>query len=144
MSSLSRLDSSYQNASHGMNAYYFSKLAILETCGWIETSMDDIVIRHCNRKIRRNENTAYVERQVVRRTYGFEYDQHFRSMLIRLVGIITTEKIEDSLNFSVVALFKAELTSLKTIRDSLAHTYAKSIPPIDAPSRTIARFQPLY
>ena len=89
-------------------------------------------------------NTDYVEKEVVRRTYGFEYDQHFRYMLIRLVGIITTEQIERSISVAVATLFRAELTSLKSIRDSLAHTYAKSIPPIDAPSRTIARFQPLY
>jgi hypothetical protein len=65
-------------------------------------------------------------------------------MLIKLVGVVQTERIEYKMNVGVQTRFKAELQSLKTIRDLLAHTYAKNPPPIDAPSRTRTRFIPLY
>lgn len=144
LNNLRSLDASFRATSRTKHAYYFSKLSILELCGWIEMSMDDMVMRHCNRKVRLPDNYKFVERDVVRRTYGFDYEKHFRSMLIRLVGIITTEKIEQNIDVTVLTLFMAELTSLKSIRDSLAHTYAKNLPPVDAPSRTKARFMPLY
>ena len=89
-------------------------------------------------------NHKFIENDVVKRTYGFDYDRHFRSMLIRLVGLITTEAIERKMDVGVQAQFKAQLQSLKTIRDTLAHTYATNLPPIDAPSTTKARFAPLY
>lgn len=138
------LDASFRATTNNKHLYYFSKLSILELCGWIEMSMDDIVMRHCNRKVRLPINHKFIEKDVVGRTYGFDYDKHFRSMLIRLVGVITTEDIERNIDVTVKTLFTAELTSLKSIRNSLAHTYAKSFPSIDAPSRTQARFGPLY
>lgn len=144
LENLRRLDVSYSRSSTSINSFYFSKLSILELCGWIEVSMDDIVIRHSSRKIRLPANHTFIERDVVRRTFGFDYDKHFRQMLIRLVGMVTVERIERCMNVGVQTRFKAELQSLKAMRDSLAHTYAKNPPPIDAPSRTKARFQPLY
>ena len=143
-SNLRSLDASFRATANGKHLYYFSKLSILELCGWIEMSMDDIVMRHCNRKVRLAGNHKFIEKDVVGRTYGFDYDKHFRSMLIRLVGVITTEKIEREIDVTVQTLFTAELTSLKSIRNSLAHTYAKNFPSIDAPSRTKMRFAPLY
>jgi len=141
---LRTLDHSYRKTSNSKHAYYFSKLAILELCGWIEMSMDDVIQRHCDRKISDSVNDKYVEREVIRKTYGFDYDKHFRQMLIKLTGIVTVEKIEKSIDVTVHALFKSQLTSLNTVRNSLAHTYTKQVGVIDAPSVTKARLQPIY
>lgn len=141
---LRRLDVCHRKASDPSLSFYFAKLAILELCGWIEMSMDDMIMRHCSRHIRLSANYKFVEKDVVQRTYGFDYDRHFRLMLIKLVGVVQTEMIEKRMHVSVQTRFKAELQSLKTIRDLLAHTYAKNPPPIDAPSRTRARFVPVY
>lgn len=141
---LRRLDVRHSHTSDIKLSFYYAKLAILELCGWIEMSMDDIVMRHCNRKLVIGANKKFMEKDVVSRTYGFDYDRHFRMMLIKLIGMVGTEQLESTLDALLQAKFKAELQSLKAIRDLLAHTYAKNSPPIDAPSRTRARFVPLY
>jgi hypothetical protein len=141
---LRRLDVRHTRTSDPSLGFYFAKLAVLELCGWIEMSMDDMIMRHCGRHIKLTSNYKFVENDVVKRTYGFDYDRHFRLMLIKLVGVVQTERIESGMNVGVQTRFKAELQSLKAIRDLLAHTYAKNPPPIDAPSRTRARFQPVY
>lgn len=141
---LRNLDRAYKNAQKPKPLYYFSKLAILELCGWIEVSMDDIILRHCNRHLSLPQNRKFVEKDIVKRTYGFDYNNHFRAMLIRLVGIIEIERIESDTDPVVQALFVSNLTSLKTLRDSLAHTYTKTLGTIDAPEITRARFEPLY
>jgi len=141
---LRTLDYSFQRTNSIKHEYYFSKLAILELCGWIEMSMDDVIQRHCDRNVLDSSNNKYIEKDVIKRTYGFDYDRHFRQMLIKLVGIITVEKIENSIDVTVHTLFKSQLTSLNTVRNSLAHTYTKQIGIIDAPSVTRSRFQPIY
>lgn len=144
LDNLRRLDVCYRSESKPKSAFFYSKLSILELCGWIEMSMDDIITRHCARKVKQPSNIRFVESNIVKRTYGFDYDNHFRMMLIRLIGIINVERLEAEIDETVQVLLKAELTSLKSLRDTLAHTYAKNLPPIDAPSRVRARFEPLY
>lgn len=144
---LRQLDTAYRKSQSPKHGLYFAKLAILELCGWIEVSMDDIVLKHCSRCIFDSNNTKYVEKQIVGRTSGFDYDVNFRGMLIRLVGIVTCEIIESAVDSTIDTKFKAHLHSLKTARNSLAHTYVKGKPgavSIDAPSVTKARFPDLY
>ena len=44
-SNLEAISQGYLKASSQSEAFYLSKLAILELCGWIEESMDDVVLR---------------------------------------------------------------------------------------------------
>jgi hypothetical protein len=106
--------------------------------------MDDVILSHSGRSLKLPANCQFIQKQVVQRTYGFDYDRHFRQMLIRLIGITGTERMERKMDVAVHARFEAELRTLKTIRDTLAHTYAKNFPPIDSPARTRTRFEPLY
>ena len=141
---LRNLDTAYRTARREKQLYYFSKLAILELCGWLETSMDDVVQRHCNRHLSVASNRKFVENDIIKRNYGFDYNSNFRMMLIRLVGIVQVELIESQTDAVTHALFESNLTSLKTLRNSLAHTYTKSLGQIDSPQITRSRFQPLY
>lgn len=144
---LSQLDNAYRDAKSQKHALYFSKLAILELCGWIETSMDDIVLAHCKRNVKLSVNSKYISDDVVKRTYGFDYQRHFRKMLISLIGIVACEKVEAQFSSQVHVTFTAQLNSLKLIRDRLAHTYLKGSAiavSIDAPSVTKARFNDIY
>ena len=141
---LQNLDAAYQRAGGNKLSYYLSKLAILELCGWIEMSMDDVIQRHCNRQLSEAANRKYVENDIIKRNYGFDYQYNFRAMLIRLVGLVQVEQIEAQTNAVTHALFETNLTSLKTLRNGLAHTYTKTLGQIDAPQITRARFQPLY
>lgn len=144
---LNQLDSAFRKAKTQKHGVYFSKLAILELCGWIETSMDELIISHCGRHVGSASNKKFVEKEVVKKTHGFDYEINFRKMLINLVGIITCEKLETNLPVAVHTKFLAELDSLKTVRNKLAHTYLKdsaAMMTIDAPSVTRARFNFIY
>lgn len=147
LKNLNQLDVAFRKAKSQKHSLYFSKLAILELCGWIELSMDDIIECHCNRKIKLKDNRKFVKQDVVRRTYGFDYEKNFRKMLINLIGIVGCEKIESKLPPSIHARLVADLDALKRARDSLAHTYLKGAVAtihIDAPSVTKARFTTIY
>ncbi|MBW9063833.1 hypothetical protein JNB71_10920 [Rhizobium herbae] len=143
---LTHLDQAYRREPDVKKATYFSKLAILELCGWIELSMDGIILGHCARKVRLPANTRLIEDHV-KRTYGFDYERHFRKMLINLVGVVACENVEASVNAAAKARLEAQLRTLKTVRDGLAHTYLQGPAPIvalDAPSATKARLGDIY
>jgi len=142
---LKRLNNLYNKSKNVKQSLFFSKLAILELCGWIEESMDDIVHRFSMRNLRDASNKNYVENFIIKRTYGFEYDRHFREMLISLIGIIYVEKLERKVNRTKFQNLKGTLESLKTYRDMEAHTHIKGITKrLDAPSAIISKFFIIY
>ncbi len=145
---LIRLDLLYYEALSSKNqndATYFSKLALLECCGWIEESMDIIVYRSVKGKLK-NERFKEMVASCIQSTSGFQYKNHFRKMLIRTIGMVQVEKIEDYLDGTrQLDILKSELKTLKKYRDDAAHTWisgtTKSYP---APSWTKASFLKVY
>lgn len=141
LNNLRSLDRMYRSTSSPKEALFYSKLAVLELCGWIEESMDDVIIRCSIRHLKDSGNRRYIEKDIVKRNYGFDYDQHFRKMLIHLIGIINVEKLEKKIDDQVQAAFRSTLSSLKTIRNSEAHTHIKGVARvINAPSIVISQF----
>lgn len=122
----------------------YSKLAILEFCGWIEDSMDDIVNKYTVRKLKLPENVQYFEKQIVKRIYGFEYNLHFRKLMIGAVGIVRLEKIEKNIGASVLAPFEATLNILKARRDTLAHHHLIGIVHIEPPETLLRYLEIVY
>jgi hypothetical protein len=142
---VTQLDRLYINNINNMQALYFAKLAIIEVCGWIEESMDEIVLSCASRHLTNTQNISYVENVIVGRTNSFEYEQHFRLMLMRILGIIGLEKLEMSFNATKFNKMKASLIFLKTRRDEQAHTHIQDMTMnIDAPSVIISHFQNVY
>jgi hypothetical protein len=133
-STLNDLDILYNNNSS--QGSYFSKLALLELCGWIEQTMDSIIKDCSNSHLSDQTNINFVEKQIVDRTNGFHYDSHFRPMLMKLIGLISLEKIEISLKASGdYSLLTSQLGTLKAKRDQAAHTTLSGVTPnYDAPS----------
>lgn len=142
---LRNLENLYNHSSGAKPPLYYSKLALLELCGWIEISMDDIVLRCAKKKLREPNNIQFVNKSIIKRIHGFEYNQYFRVMLMQVIGIIALERIEKSINTSTFSLFQSTLNNLKTARDGHAHTYIKNITiAIDAPSVTKGNFINVY
>lgn len=124
---------------------YYSKLAILEACGWIEESMDDIVLSCAKRHLVDADNFVFVKKRIVKRTTSFDYDDHFRQMLMQVLGIIAIERLESNFDQRKFTNMKSALTTLKRRRDEQAHTHIKGTTmTIDAPSVTIRHFQNVY
>lgn len=145
LANLKTLDRKYRNATNLKESLFYSKLAVLELCGWIEESMDDIVLRCARRHLKDQENVKYVRNDIVKRTYGFDYHQHFRRMLIQLLGVINVERIEKSIDQSKKLNLTITLDALKKVRDAEAHTHIKGITRhINAPSVTLGQFPALY
>ena len=141
---LRELDSRYRKARTPKDMLYFSKLAIIELCGWIETSMDEIADSCARKYIKSADNLAIVRRSI-KKIHGFHYDDHFRPLLINVIGMITWEKIEARFDPAKRDLLAVQLASLKTMRDSEAHTFIKGVTRIiAAPSVSIAAFNQVY
>jgi len=142
---LRALDAAYATAVTPDDAQRYAKLAIIELCGWIEESMDGLILRCSKRHLKHQPNQAYCEGRIIRTTYGFDYEVHFRFMLIRLVGLINVEKLEQQVNQPKYIQMTAALSFLKTLRDVEAHTHLKGTTrTLTAPSVIIGKFQPVY
>lgn len=142
---LKSLDAKYRKTGSNMESLFFSKLAILELCGWIEESMDDVILRCARRTLRSTSNKEFAEKNIVKPTYGFEYQKHFRKMLIQLIGLISTERIEKQIDVTKKNRLQSELGNLKVIRNRVAHTHIRGITlSIDSPSVTLSRFNSIY
>ncbi len=140
--SLNELDKLYNEATSKKKAIYYSKLATLELCGWVEDTLDDIVLRHASRKLQVASNKRYIEKDVVRRNSGFQYNNNIRPMLMALLGIITIEKIEKKFEKAgKITILKTSLSNLRESRNKAAHTHLKGTAVnYDAPSVIIREF----
>jgi hypothetical protein len=141
-STLKELDKLYNQATSQKKAIYFSKLAVIELCGWIEETVDEIILRHANRKLKNNDNKIYCKEKIIKTNYGFQYLQNIRPMLINLIGLIGVEKLENELEKTAqITILKNNLGNLKVSRNEAAHTHLKGITRnYNAPSRTIGDF----
>jgi hypothetical protein len=98
-----------------------SKLAILELCGWLEGWMDEFVLelsRHCL------SDDKWVNDHVIERTNGFDYSQHLRPMLCKVLGEHLTRCLEAEFavsNPGDLEQIKSTLGSLWTQRCKFAH-----------------------
>lgn len=143
--SLKRLEVLYNKSPNKKTDLFYSKLAILELCGWIEDSMDDIISRCASKNLKEKSNKTYVLKEIIKKTYGFEYEKHFRNMLIRLIGLSYVEKVEQKVDSVKLQKLKATLSSLKDYRNKEAHTHLKGVTKrLDAPSATKNKFFIVY
>jgi len=108
---------------------------MLELCGWIELSMDEIVCRLSKRLVNDPKNQKFFEKQIVRKVHGFDYDHDFRRMLIALIGLHGVETIERKVKPTLFHPMCAALNALKPERDKHAHGFIKGTTlRLDAPS----------
>ncbi len=124
---------------------YYSKLYLIELCGWIEETMDSI-IRDCSlRRLAATKNRKHVESVIVGRTYGFKYNRHFRNMLMRVLGLIKVEELESKLDQKKFGNMRSSLDILYSERNRAAHTYIEGITiTVLAPSAVSHHFQSVY
>lgn len=120
-----------------------SKLAILELCGWLEVEFDRLI-----RLVEagRLNDANWVEKNVIEKTNGFSYSNHWRPMLCRVVGEVFARRVE----LAMEAAYPTELDQLKSLlgqlwkdRCSFAHadmtTNVAAQQMFNAPSWTISQ-----
>lgn len=101
---------------------FYSKLALIELCGWLEISMDEIVEGYSATKLVETKNQEDFKEKIDK-TYGCDYKIHLRPMLINLIGLKGIEKLEANLKAQgVLQILVDQLSSLWSLRKTAAHT----------------------
>jgi hypothetical protein len=123
----------------------YSKLALIELCGWIEETMDDIVLRCAKRCLKSPANQKFIKDEIIKPNSNFQYEA-FRKMLMMVIGLATLEKIEEKLeNTGKISALKSDLGNLKKSRDTAAHSHTTgTLRTYDAPSKTQHNFDRIY
>ncbi len=97
----------------------YSKLALLEFCGWIEESLDDIIKSYLTRKSIDGHYLSYIE-GVVSSNYGFEYNKNVRPMFCNTVGICGWKTIEGEIESEQLKMI---LNDMSSKRNKATHTH---------------------
>lgn len=143
LTTIKRLDVLY-NGAPNPEATYYSKLAIIELCGWIEHSMDNIAEHFAKKKLK-TQPFKDSFKALKDHNYGFEYKKNFRKMLIQTIGLHNMEKIEVKLNYTgSITILDSTLDTLKTLRNDAAHTFIGATTTYQAPSVTKSQLETIY
>jgi len=133
---LKELQKLYDNPADPVHKDYYSKLALLELCGWLEAVLDEITLNYARVKLTEPKNIELLENEIVGKIYGCDYKTHFRIMLIKIIGLTNIEKLELELkSLGVFQILVSQLGSLSSLRNPAAHTtIAGVMPTFNAPS----------
>ncbi len=111
----------FEESADGEQVQLLSKLALLELCGWLEGTFDDLIIQIGGQTV---IEKAWIDARVISPIHGFHYEKHLRRMLQGLLGEVIVRRVEERLDLtspSDFSAFKALLSTLWTIRCNLAH-----------------------
>lgn len=141
---LKRLDAEYNNNMSDPDLpQLFSKLAVIEFCGWIEDSYDTILYDYIDKKIIDAECIKIIK-GFVKDNNGFAYKSHTFKTFSIVLGANNWENILDKLGPANKASFESILSSYKDSRNSAAHTNVKGSTKVyNSPSLVICDFQKL-
>jgi hypothetical protein len=143
LNNINKLDRLY-NTAPTQEATYYSKLAIIELCGWIEFSMDNIAENFATRKLISANYLADFKR-IKNGNHGFKYSDNFKKMMCQTIGMHNMETIERPLIVSgEIATLEATLVILSTLRNSAAHTFVNATTFFQAPSVTRSQLLIIY
>ena len=143
---LKELQKLYDNPADPGHKDYYSKLALLELCGWLEAVQDEISLNYAKTRLTETKNIELLENEIVGKNFGFDYKSHFRIMLIKIIGITNVEKLENELkNIGVFQILVSQLGSLTALRNPAAHTsIAGVMPTFNAPSTMTSYLNSLH
>lgn len=119
---LKELDKLYNLSNSNMHKIFYSKLALIEYCGWLENSIDILMLRAMknvnDQSLRRNGEDN------IKRNYGFTFSDHFKVLLIKILGLSKTQELIGFLRQSGdFVILEAKLNNLKNLRNEAAHNY---------------------
>ena len=127
---INNLDTEYNR--HSGNEIFLSKLALMEFCGWIEQSFDEILKEYINSKSLVQKNIDYANK-IIDDIYSFE-ESKIRKMFINILGIVNFELVETALS-SNWEQFKQTLNNFYSKRCTAAHSHiVGTTQSFDAPS----------
>ncbi len=117
----------------------YAKMAILEYCGWLELTFDEIARNCVRRKLRTFASRKVLEDQIDR-THGFTYNRNVAPLLVYGLGSVKLMQVERKLEATgELQSLKSHLGTMNQSRREAAHTFTSGrTSRFDAPSTTIA------
>lgn len=124
-----------------LEAALYSKFALLEFCGWLEETIDKILLDYIERTIASTTIKKTIQEEIINRVYGFKYREEFHPLFEKIIGANNFQYIIRRLSSKSGRdeLLKNMLAELTKARNRAAHTHwIEGITPrFDAPSKTI-------
>ena len=146
-STLDLLEQEYNTALNNNNTdqqmpILYSKLAILELCGWIEVSIDNVLYEYVNNNVSKEENKKIIKERI-NGNYGFKFKSNLQPLFCSVFGIKNYETIIGALSDQELANMQTTLGNLAKLRDIAAHnnTEVGITPTYNAPSQTITDYK---
>ena len=99
----------------------FSKLAVLELCGWIETSIDIVLYDYVQLHLINNDCKKGIEK-IIKKNYGFHYDSNLFPLFCSVLGVNNVENVLDVVSPVDFHNFKSITEIYTTERNKAAHT----------------------
>ncbi len=120
----------------------YAKMAILEYCGWLELTFDEIA-RNCVRRKLRTVSSRQLLEEKISKTHGFTYENNVRPLLVYGLGTIKLLQVERKLDATGdLQALKSHLGSINKRRREAAHTFTSGrTSRFDAPSATISNLK---
>lgn len=114
-----------------------SKTALIEFCGWIEDSVDQILYDYLDSHL---SNPALVKdiKDQIKRNHGFKYESVL-GMLSMAIGARDLEILHSKIKFPIL---EGHLNAYSSKRNKAAHTHiVGTTPTYDAPSKILQDFK---
>ena len=113
---LKSLNRNYCRSKTQAEPLYFSKLAIIEICGWIETSLDEIFAACAPKFICEVRYSSKFSSKIID-THGFNENKHLKPLIQALVGYNGLEKLEASCDPGILGNLNRNLNELTLMRN---------------------------
>jgi hypothetical protein len=134
----------HQTAEDPEEAVAFAKLAVLEFCGWVEMTIDDIAREAVRGSLPTEGDRRHLE-TLIKNISGFDYEQHVAPIFVASVGSVKFSAIEQTMmKDGILDRFKLILNSrdFKTMRNRAAHTFNDGVQRnFDAPSTVLGKLR---
>lgn len=102
-------------------ATLYSKLALLEFCGWMEEAFDKVLKDYITHEIT-DTNCRNVAKEIIKRNYGFKF-QNIVKLFCCIIGFKNWENIQSNINNDgYLEIFMTTLNDNSKKRDTAAHT----------------------
>lgn len=100
----------------------YSKAAILEVCGWLEETFDEIAHNCVRQRLRTLERRKFLDDKI-KATHGFEYKTKARPLIAHAIGVVRLLEIEKELESSAsLIVLTTACSNLNKLRQDAAHT----------------------
>lgn len=120
-STLNKLDSEYNASTDLQMPILYSKLAVLELCGWIETNINGMLFEYIDTHVIDPVCITKIKK-IIDKNYGFHYERNLFPLLCSVLGINNLENVIDKISLVDFQNLQS-ITEVYTLeRNKAAHT----------------------